>query len=82
MGVLKHFGLVGNQDTGKAVECFEEAAQRYHYSEKELREICDRFKKQQEQEQMIKTQAAEIESQRVKIKTRTSAQVSNFTFVK
>ena len=67
MGVLKQFGLVGNQDTGKALECFEEAARRYHYSEKELREICDRFKKQQEQEQMIKTQAAEIESQRVNI---------------
>jgi hypothetical protein len=71
MGILKHFGLVGTPDTGKAVECFEEAARRYHYSEKELREICDRFsgefKKQQEQEQMIKTQATEIESQRVKI---------------
>jgi hypothetical protein len=71
MGVLKHFGLVGNPDTGKAVQCFEEAARRYHYSEKELREICDRFssefKKQQEQEQMLKMQAAEIESQRVKI---------------
>lgn len=71
MGVLKHFGLVGNPDTGKALECFEEAARRYHYSEKELREICDRFsgefKKQQEQDQMIKRQAAEIESQRVKI---------------
>lgn len=71
MGVLKHFGLVGNPDTGKAVQCFDEAARRYHYSEKELREICDRFssefKKQQEQEQMRKMQAAEIESQRVKI---------------
>jgi cell shape-determining protein MreC len=71
MGVLKHFGLVGNPDTGKAVQCFDEAARRYHYSEKELREICDRFssefKKQQEQEQMLKMQAAEIESQRVKI---------------
>ena len=71
MGILKHFGLVGNPDTGKAVECFEEAARRYHYSEKELREICNRFsgefKKQQEQEQLIKRQAAEIESQRVKI---------------
>lgn len=71
MGVLKHFGLFGKQDTGKALECFEEAARRYHYSEKELREICDRFsgelKKQKEQEQMIKMQAAEIESQRVKI---------------
>ena len=71
MGVLKHFGLVGIPDTGKAVECFEEAARRYHYSEKELREICDRFssefKKQQEQEQMLKRQAAEIESQRIKI---------------
>lgn len=71
MGVLKHFGLVGNPDTGKALECFEEAARRYHYSEKELREICDRFsgefKKQQEQEQMLKRQSAEIESQRVKI---------------
>jgi len=71
MGILKHFGLVGIPDTGKAVQCFEEAAQRYHYSEKELREICDRFstefKKQQEQEQKIKRQAAEIESQRIKI---------------
>ncbi len=71
MGVLKHFGLVGRPDTGKAVECFEEAARRYHYSEKELREICERFsgefKKQQEQEQMLKRQAVEIESQRVKI---------------
>ena len=71
MGVLKHFGLVGNPDTGKALECFEEAARRYHYSEKELREICDRFsgdfKKQQEQEQMLKRQSAEIEFQRVKI---------------
>ena len=71
MGVLKHFGLVGNPDTGKALECFEEAARRYHFSEKELREICDRFsgefKKQQEQEQILKRQAAEIESQRVKI---------------
>jgi hypothetical protein len=71
MGILKHFGLVGIPDTGKAVQCFEEAARRYHYSEKELREICDRFstefKKQQEQEQTIKRQAAEIESQRVKI---------------
>ena len=71
MGVLKHFGLVGIPDTGKAVQCFEEAARRYHYSEKELREICDRFssefKKQQEQEQMIKRQAEEIEYQRVKI---------------
>ncbi len=71
MGVLKHFGLVGIPDTGKTVQCFEEAARRYHYSEKELREICDRFssefKKQQEQEQMIKRQAEEIESQRVKI---------------
>ena len=71
MGVLKHFGLVGIPDTGKAVQCFEEAARRYHYSEKELRQICDRFstefKKQQEQEQMIKTQATEIESQLVKI---------------
>jgi hypothetical protein len=66
MGILKHFGLVGNPDTGKAIECFEEAARRYHYSEKELKEICDRFstefKKQQDQEQMIKRQAAEIES--------------------
>jgi hypothetical protein len=73
MGILTHFGLVGIPDTGKAVQCFEEAARRYHYSEKELREICDRFstefKKQQEQEQKIKTQAAEIESQRVKIET-------------
>ena len=71
MGVLKHFGLVGIPDTGKAVRCFEEAARRYHHSEKELREICDRFssefKKQQEQEQMIKRQAVEIESQRIKI---------------
>ena len=71
MGVLKHFGLVGIPDTGKAIQCFDEAARRYHYSEKELREICDRFsaefKKQQEQEQKIKMQAAEIESQRVKI---------------
>lgn len=71
MGVLKHFGLVGNPDTGKALECFEEAARRYHCSEKELREICDRFsgefKKQQEQEQMLKRQSVEIESQRVKI---------------
>ena len=71
MGILKHFGLVGIPDTEKAVQCFEEAARRYHYSEKELREICDRFsaefKKQQEQEQTIKRQAAEIESQRVKI---------------
>ncbi len=71
MGVLKHFGLVGIPDTGKAVQCFDEAARRYHYSEKELREICDRFsgefKKQQEQKQMIKRQAEEIESQRVKI---------------
>jgi hypothetical protein len=71
MGILKHFGLVGNPDTGKAIECFEEAARRYHYSEKELKEICDRFsaefKKQQEQAQMIKMQAAEIESQRIKI---------------
>jgi hypothetical protein len=73
MGILNHFGLVGIPDTGKAVQCFEEAARRYHYSEKELREICDRFstefKKQQEQEQKIKMQAAEIESQRVKIET-------------
>jgi len=73
MGILKHFGLVGIPDTGKAVQCFEEAARRYHYSEKELREICDRFstefKKQQEQEQKIKMQAAEIESQRIKIET-------------
>jgi len=71
MGILKHLGLVGIPDTGKAVQCFEEAARRYHYSEKELREICDRFsaefKKQQEQEQKIKMQAAEIESQRIKI---------------
>ena len=71
MGILKHFGLVGNPDTGKAIECFEEAARRYHCSEKELKEICDRFssefKKQQEQAQMIKMQAAEIESQRIKI---------------
>ena len=71
MGILKHFGLVGKPDTGKAVECFEEAARRYHCSEKELREICDRFstefKNQQEQEQMIKRQAAEIDSQRIKI---------------
>jgi hypothetical protein len=71
MGILKHFGLVGIPDTGTAVQCFEEAARRYHYSEKELREICERFssefKKQQEQEQMIKMQAAEIESQRLKI---------------
>ena len=71
MGILKHFGLVGNPDTGKAIECFEEAARRYHYSEKELKEICDRFssefKKQQEQAQMIKVQAAEIEYQRIKI---------------
>ena len=71
MGILKHFGLVGIPDTGKAVQCFEEAARRYHYSEKQLREICDRFstefKKQQEQEQKIKMQAAEIESQRIKI---------------
>jgi hypothetical protein len=71
MGILKHFGLVGNPDTGKAIQCFDEAARRYHYSEKELREISDRFsaefKKQQEQEQKIKMQAAEIESQRVKI---------------
>ena len=71
MGVLKHFGLVGNPDTGKALECFEEAARRYHYSEKELRDICDRFsgefKKQKEQEQILKMQAVEIESQRVKI---------------
>ena len=71
MGVLNHFGLVGIPDTGKAVECFEEAARRYHYSEKELRQICDRFstefKKQQEQEQLIKRQEVEIESQRVKI---------------
>lgn len=71
MGVLEHFGLVGIPDTGKAVQCFEEAARRYHYSEKELRQICDRFstefKKQQEQEQLIKRQEAEIESQRVKI---------------
>lgn len=71
MGVLKHFGLVGNPDTGKALECFEEAARRYHYSEKELREICDRFsgefKKQQEQDQMIKRQAAEIEYLRKKL---------------
>ena len=40
-------------------------------SEKELKEICDRFssefKKQQEQAQMIKVQAAEIEYQRIKI---------------
>ena len=73
MGILKHFGLVGIPDTVKAVQCFDEAARRYHYSEKELREICDRFstefKKQQEQEQKIKMQAAEIESQRVKIET-------------
>ena len=73
MGILKHFGLVGNPDTGKAIECFEEAARRYHYSEKELKEISDRFsaefKKQQEQEQTIKLQAAEIESQRIKIET-------------
>ena len=73
MGILKHFGLVGIPDTIKAVQCFDEAARRYHYSEKELREICDRFstefKKQQEQEQKIKMQAAEIESQRVKIET-------------
>ena len=73
MGILTHFGLVGIPDTGKAVQCFEEAARRYHCSEKELREICDRFstefKKQQEQEQKIKMQAAEIESQRVKIET-------------
>jgi hypothetical protein len=73
MGILNHFGLVGIPDTGKAVQCFEEAARRYHYSEKELREICDRFstefKKQQEQEQKIKMQAVEIESQRVKIET-------------
>ena len=71
MGILKHFGLVGKPDTGKAVECFEEAARRYHCSEKELREICDRFstefKKQQEQDQMIKQQAVEIDSQRIKI---------------
>lgn len=71
MGILKHFGLVGIPDTRKAVQCFDEAARRYHYSEKELRDICDRFstefKKQQEQEQKIKMQAAEIESQRVKI---------------
>ena len=71
MGILKHFGLVGIPDTGKAIQCFDEAARRYHYSEKELREICDRFsaefKKKQEQEQKIKMQAAEIESQRVKI---------------
>lgn len=73
MGILTHFGLVGIPDTGKAVQCFEEAARRYHYSEKELREICDRFsaefKKQQEQEKKIKMQAVEIESQRVKIET-------------
>jgi hypothetical protein len=73
MGILKHFGLVGIPDTGKAVQCFDEAARRYHYSEKELREICDRFstefKKQQEQEQKIKMQAVEIESQRIKIET-------------
>ena len=72
MGILKHFGLVGNPDTGKAIQCFDEAARRYHYSEKELRELCDRFsaefKKQLEQEQKIKMQAVEIESQRVKIK--------------
>ena len=61
MGVLKHFGLVGNPDTGKALECFEEAARRYHYSEKELREICDRFSGD------FKRQSAEIEFQRVKI---------------
>ena len=71
MGILKHFGLVGIPDTVKAVQCFDEAARRYHYSEKELREICDRFStefnKKQEQEQTIKRQAAEIESQRVKI---------------
>lgn len=71
IGILKHFGLVGIPDAGKAVQCFDEAARRYHYSEKELREICDRFsaefKKQQEQEQKIKMQAAEIESQRIKI---------------
>lgn len=71
MGILKHFGLVGIPDTGMAVQCFEEAARRYHYSEKELRKICDRFsaefKKQQEQEQTIKRQATEIESQRIKI---------------
>ena len=35
IGILKHFGLVGIP-----AQCFEEAAQRYHYSEKE---ICDRF---------------------------------------
>jgi hypothetical protein len=73
MGILTHFGLVGIPDTEKAVQCFDEAARRYHYSEKELREICDRFsaefKKQQEQEQKIKMQAVEIESQRVKIET-------------
>uniref|UniRef100_A0A6C0H345 Tetratricopeptide repeat protein n=1 Tax=viral metagenome TaxID=1070528 RepID=A0A6C0H345_9ZZZZ len=71
MGILEHFGLVGIPDTEKAVQCFDEAARRYHYSEKELRGICDRFstefKKQQEQEQLIKRQEAEIESQRVKI---------------
>ena len=71
MGILKHFGLVGIPDTEKAVKCFEEAARRYHYSEKELRDICDRFsaefKKQQEQKQTIKRQEAEIESQRIKI---------------
>ena len=71
MGVLKHFGLVGKPDTEKALECFEEAARRYHYSEKDLREICDRFssefKKQQEQAELIKMQSVEIESQRIKI---------------
>ena len=82
MGILKHFGLVGDPDTGKAIECFEEAARRYHYSEKELREICDRFstefKKQQEQEQKIKMQAAEIESQRIKIE-RLESQLNYYT---
>lgn len=71
MGILEHFGLVGVPDTRAAVLHFEEAARRYHFSEKEINEICQRFsaelKKQQEQTELIKLQATEIENQRVKI---------------
>lgn len=65
MGMLINCGLVGNPDSASCVQHFDEAARRYHPSEKKLKEICEHFlnefKKQKEKDDLIKLQQRTIE---------------------
>ena len=64
MGMLINCGFIGNPDTFSCVNYFDEAANRYHPSEKKLREICEYFlgerKKQKEKDELLKLQQQTI----------------------